>query len=230
MSSRRSLSATPATPAATPAVRQRVRRGSAADHEELRQRILAAAFAIHEREGIAAMSMRALATEVGLSPMALYRYFSGKAQLLRALGEVAMADVEAEVTAATADLPTARERLRASADTFIAYWEARPDRFRLLYMTPETMQPEAVPEPLASPQYESSVGLAMRLNLDFIAEVGGDRKRAVLARDLLTALMVGYLHSRIVNTRYPWGDFKALRRAVIDTIMAGVEQSVRKAK
>ena len=127
-------------------------------------------------------------------------------------------------------LPTARERLRASADAFIAYWEARPDRFRLLYMTPETMQPEAVSAPLASPQYESSVGLAMRLALDFIAEVGGDRKRATLARDLLTALMVGYLYSRIVNTRYPWGDFKALRRAVIDTILVGVEQSVRKAK
>ena len=39
--------------------------------------------------------------------------------------------------------------------------------------------------------------------------------------------MLGYLHSRIVNTRYPWADFGALRESAIATIMLGIEHCVR---
>ncbi len=209
---------------------RRVRRGSAEDHEGLRRQILAAAFSIHERDGIEAMSMRALAADLGLSPMALYRYFTNKADLLRALGEVAMAEAEVTVSAAIAGEPSARARLRAATETFIDYWESRPARFRLFYMTPEAMEPETATQLLQSANYQRSLALATTLSADLIAEVGGDRKKALLARDLHTALMIGYLHSRIVNVRFPWHDFKALRQSVIDTIVVGVEQCVRKAK
>jgi len=162
--------------------------------------------------------------------MALYRYFTSKADLLRALGEVAMTEAELTVSAAIADEPSARARLRIATESFIDYWEARPARFRLFYMTPETMEPETATQMVKSPNYRRSVALAASLSTDLIAEVGGDRKKGLLARDLHTALMVGYLHSRIINVRFPWHDFKALRQSVIETIVAGVEQCVRKSK
>ena len=56
----------------------------------------------------------------------------------------------------------------------------------------------------------------------------GEKVRAAqvaagLARDLRMALLVGYLHARLVNRRWPWGDFDALRDASLNAIAAGIE-------
>ena len=77
--------------------------------------------------------------------------------------------------------------------------------------------------------YQRYVGRTEKLVDELIAEVGGDPRRALLARDLRLSLMLGYLHSRLVNTRYPWSDFAALRTCAIETIARGVEACVRKA-
>jgi AcrR family transcriptional regulator len=218
-----------ATP--TPGERQRVRRGSTEDHEGLRKQIVAAAFAIIERNGFEALSMRVVAAEVGLSAMALYRYFENKAALLRALGDEVMIDAESgKLAALAASAPTARARLRASIESFIAYWEEHPARFRLFYMTSEMMV-AGTSSPLAgATAYERNVARTDAVIGEFIAEVGGDRKRALLARDLRLSLMLGYLHASIANRRFPWNDLDALRRSAIDTIMLGLENCVRKAR
>ncbi|WP_280151634.1 TetR/AcrR family transcriptional regulator [Piscinibacter sp. XHJ-5] len=206
---------------------RRVRRGSAEDHDQLRQQIVAAAFAIHEREGVSALSMRALAAEMGVSPMALYRYYPSKADLLRAMWEVVLSDAQASVKAAVATQKTARARLRASIESFLRYWESHPAHFRLVYMTPETMEDRAQGAPLTgSEAYVSAVDLAGPLIDELVAEIGGRKDRALVARDLRMSLMVGYLHARIVNTRYPWSDFDALRACAVETIAAGVEACV----
>jgi AcrR family transcriptional regulator len=213
-----------------PPARQRVHRGSAEDRDGQRRRIIGAAFAIQRREGREALSMRALAAEVGVSAMALYRYFPSKGDLLRAMWEVALTDAQAEVSAAMARCTTARQRLRASIDSFLRFWEARPAQFGLVYMTPETMEPGAQVDQLTrEPAYQRAVDLAGPLVDELADEIGGERRNAPLARDLRMALMVGYLHARIVNTRYAWGDFDALRTATIETIAAGVESCLRPA-
>jgi AcrR family transcriptional regulator len=208
-----------------PVQRRRVRRGSAEDHDELCQQIVSAAFAIHEREGVAALSMRTLAAEVGVSPMALYRYYASKGELLRAMWERVLTDAQAAVRSAIALEATARGQLRASIESFLRYWEAHPAHFRLVYMTPETMAEAAAHDgPLTrTAAYESAVDLAVPLMDELATEIGGNRRRAPIARDLRMSLMVGYLHARIVNTRYAWSDFDALRTCTIDTIAAGVE-------
>lgn len=207
--------------------RRLVRRGSVEDHDRLRQQIVAAAFAIHARDGVASLSMRTLAAEVGVSPMALYRYYPSKADLLRAMWEIVLTEAQTTVLAAVSKGTTARERLRASIDGFLAYWERHPSHFQLVYMTPETMQPADDPSALTrSGAYASAVDLAVPLVEDLIAEVGGHASRALLARDLRMSLMIGYLHARLVNTRFPWSDFPALRAATIETIANGVEACV----
>jgi AcrR family transcriptional regulator len=210
--------------------RRRVRRGSVEDHDQLRQQIVAAAFAIHAREGVAALSMRTLAAEIGVSTMALYRYYPSKAELLRAMSEVVLNDAQAGVNAAVATQKTARARLRASIEAFLRYWESHPSHFRLVFMTPETMEDVGQGAPLTrSRAYVSAVDLAGPLIDDLIDEVGGRRERALVARDLRMALMIGYLHARIVNTRYPWSDFDALRACSVEAIANGVEACVRTA-
>lgn len=69
-------------------------------NQERREEILSAALRIAEGEGLAAVSMRAIGAEVGLTPMALYGYFASKDDLLdwlidRVLREVPRPDPEA---------------------------------------------------------------------------------------------------------------------------------------
>jgi AcrR family transcriptional regulator len=70
--------ATPGPPTATttPAARRH------AGEDLTRERIVAAAIRVADAEGLAQLSMRRIATELGASPMSLYRHVNGKDELL----------------------------------------------------------------------------------------------------------------------------------------------------
>lgn len=59
-----------------------------------RERIVAVALAIADSEGLAALTMRRLALELGAAPMAAYGYFAGKKELLAAVVDAVMGEVE----------------------------------------------------------------------------------------------------------------------------------------
>lgn len=58
-----------------------------------RPRVLAAAIDLADRQGLAALTMRRLAAELGVEPMALYRYASGKEALLDGMVEAFYGEV-----------------------------------------------------------------------------------------------------------------------------------------
>src|ERR671936_593320 len=58
-----------------------------------RDRILDAALALVDREGLEALSMRRLAEELDVWPMSLYRYFHDKEELVGALADAAAEEV-----------------------------------------------------------------------------------------------------------------------------------------
>ncbi|MGH8880375.1 MAG: TetR/AcrR family transcriptional regulator, partial [Stackebrandtia sp.] len=55
-----------------------------------RERVVAAAVAIADAEGLAAVSMQRLATELGVTKMAMYRYVPGKSELTLLMVDDAM--------------------------------------------------------------------------------------------------------------------------------------------
>ncbi|WP_433926467.1 TetR/AcrR family transcriptional regulator [Sorangium cellulosum] len=59
--------------------------------------IAAAALAVIDREGLAALSMRAVASELGMSTMALYRYVNDREQLERLVVDLVLSAVDVEV-------------------------------------------------------------------------------------------------------------------------------------
>ena len=64
-----------------------------------RERVLAAALALVDREGLSALSMRRLGTELGVEAMALYRYASSKDSLLDGLVEALYLELEERLAA-----------------------------------------------------------------------------------------------------------------------------------
>ncbi|MFI1223099.1 MULTISPECIES: TetR/AcrR family transcriptional regulator [unclassified Streptomyces] len=99
-------------------------------------RIVSAAIAVADAEGLAAVSMRRLSTELGTGTMSLYRYVPGKAELLdlmldRVLGEPlpsgpdlpSPTDLPADTSGAPADW---RASIDAMARTYLDNLRAHP--------------------------------------------------------------------------------------------------------
>ena len=63
------------------------------DHELTRERIVAAAIAIADRDGLTDLSMRRLATELGVATMSLYRHVPSRDDLTLAMIDTAIGDV-----------------------------------------------------------------------------------------------------------------------------------------
>ncbi|MGH2987891.1 MAG: TetR/AcrR family transcriptional regulator C-terminal domain-containing protein [Solirubrobacterales bacterium] len=80
-------------------------RGGGAPHQSRaqplsRELIAATALALADRDGPEALSMRRLASELGVGAMSLYRYFRNKQELLDAVVDAAAAETPAEVDVA----------------------------------------------------------------------------------------------------------------------------------
>ncbi|MBP2325716.1 AcrR family transcriptional regulator [Kibdelosporangium banguiense] len=72
----------PAVPARPTGVPVSVTRRNEGDPDLTRERIVAAAIRIADAEGLAQLSMRRIATELGAAPMSLYRHVNSKDELL----------------------------------------------------------------------------------------------------------------------------------------------------
>ncbi|MFF3934669.1 TetR/AcrR family transcriptional regulator [Streptomyces phaeofaciens] len=110
-----------------------------------RPRVLAAAIALVDREGLAALTMRRLAADLGVEPMAIYRYTAGKEALLDGLVEVFFAEVNDRLRTSasactgpssdasgappsqTSGVPAWRAELRRIARAFAAAVHAHPE-------------------------------------------------------------------------------------------------------
>ncbi|MFI7008698.1 TetR/AcrR family transcriptional regulator [Streptomyces sp. NPDC050145] len=76
-----------------------------------RERVLAAALEVVDRDGLEGLSMRGLGAELGVEAMALYRYADGKGALLDGLVEAFFGELEAGL-----DVAPARRGWRAELD------------------------------------------------------------------------------------------------------------------
>ncbi len=140
-----------------------------------RARVLDAALAVAEREGLERLSMRLVARELGVSPMALYRHVANKDDLLdglveRLLGELGLPDES---------LPW-DERLRILARELRALARRRPRLFGLL------LQRRAV---------GAGATRAREAALRALADAGLDHAAAARAERLLSTVIFGFAFS-----------------------------------
>lgn len=109
-------------------------------HGNLRAELLGTALQQLQQNGTEALSLRALAREVGVSQTAPYRHFSDKNQLLAALATQGYQNLLARLRSAgqtAGDCP--REGLIAFAHTYVDYASSHPDLFKLMFGP--TLQP-----------------------------------------------------------------------------------------
>ncbi|MGI5482131.1 TetR/AcrR family transcriptional regulator [Streptomyces lavendofoliae] len=150
-----------------------------------RERVLVAALGVVDAEGLPALSMRRLGSELGVEAMSLYRYLPGKSALLDGLVEALYQEVE--------------ERLAPQGDSGASSWRQGLRRVAGAVHAVGLRHPEVVPL-LATRML--SVPLARRpaavLRVDerilrLLHEGGLDAATATAAHRAFTAWLLGYL-------------------------------------
>ena len=97
-----------------------------------RERILITARHIHDEDGVDAVTMRAVASRLGLTPMALYRHFRDKEDLLEELSEAGFG-----VLAEYLRTPSQRSRKARSLvliDRFLDFALEQPRLYELMFL------------------------------------------------------------------------------------------------
>lgn len=102
-----------------------------------RRRIVLAALALAESEGMAAITMRRVATALEVTPMSLYNHVADKAELLDLMLDYVIGDL---VRASANDIGTWEDRLRAVARRNHDLWKRHPV-FAQVYVEGVTIGP-----------------------------------------------------------------------------------------
>lgn len=144
-----------------------------------REKILRAALDLLEREGVAAVSMRRVANQLGCKAMSLYAHVNDKEDLLDGVVELAFADFPVPSSGSW------KERLRSFGLSFRAWVLQHPEAFTLLSTRP------------------LPAGKQLRLLescLSVFRESGLDHSRILVAFHTLAAFVYGALLSEVQLT------------------------------
>jgi AcrR family transcriptional regulator len=112
-----------------------------------RERVLHAAVALADEEGVTSLSMRRLARELGVVPMALYKHVANKDELLDAIIDVVVAEIDPPRE--DADWKTAiRERILSARRALLRHpWASR------------VMESRTEPTPVLLAYMDSMIGM-----------------------------------------------------------------------
>jgi AcrR family transcriptional regulator len=114
-------------------------------HGELRTALISAALDVLERDGPSALSLRALARSVGVSPMAPYHHFPDRASLLAAVATAGFEQLQRRKLATEAVNASPREALIAGAADYVRFILENPNLYRLM-KGPEFFERERYPD------------------------------------------------------------------------------------
>ncbi len=162
-------------------------------HQARRGEILAAAWELAHRDGVAAVSLRELAALVDLRQPSLYAYFASKNDLYDAMFAQGFQALIDERRALRLD-PDPVTALRQGAHHFVEFCEADAARYQLLF---QRSIPGFEPSPVSLALSVEALGFLQR----WLADAGLDDPTAL---DLSRALLIGLAGEQIAND--PGGD------------------------
>jgi AcrR family transcriptional regulator len=118
-----------------PAVRRRASGDTPYHHGDLHEALLQAAERVLERDGIAGLTLRAVAREAGVSHAAPTHHFGDLTGLLSELAAIGFRRFNAAMIAARASETHPLMKAMANAKAYVAYAQAYPGMYSLMFRT-----------------------------------------------------------------------------------------------
>lgn len=114
-------------------------------HGDLRATLMDASLRLIESEGLAAVSLRRVAREAGVSSGAPYHHFADRAALLSALSIDGFQQLASYMRTARATTPDPLAAITELGAAYVRFSRDHPAQFRLMFR-PELSQPEKHPD------------------------------------------------------------------------------------
>jgi AcrR family transcriptional regulator len=209
----------PAVSEVAPQRRARSRRGQG---EQLREEILAAAERILiETNDESALSIRAIAAAVGVTPPSIYLHFADRNDLVFAVCERQAEQVDQVMERAAEEGADAWDRIRRRGLAYLRWGLANPEHYRILMMS----RPDATPERFADQRLADTSGLAAvaedivrAAELGLIATVEDPVKEA----ELFWMVIHGMVSMLIAKPDFPFGPPEELYDAMFELVHRGL--------
>ena len=177
-----------------------------------RSRIIAEAWSLARRDGLAGISLRDLADRVDLQQPSLYAYFDSKLDLYDSMFEDGQQQLLGRYLARE-PLADPREELVAIVEDLVRFSSEDPVRHQLLFQRtiPGFEPSDAAMEP--SHQF-------VQLMTERLRDAGVEGQSEV---DLFSAIVSGLAHQQVAND--PGGDrWVLLARRVVETLVADIDR------
>jgi len=142
-------------------------------HGDLSRALVEAARRILETEGPAALSLRAVAREAGVSPAAPYHHFKDKGELLEAVAHEGWHALDIALTEARAKSVDSKEQMTSLGVAYVCFARDNPALYRVMYdrsrdkdALPEQMKEEGAYCQVRNTIDERSGGTASPIDLE----------------------------------------------------------------
>jgi AcrR family transcriptional regulator len=181
----------------------------------LRDQIRDTARDLFAREGYESVSMRRIGAEIGCSPMAIYRHYENKEELLLSICEETFGRM-IQLLDKTRQTPGPRlEVLRRCVQTIVDFHLSHPNHYKVTFMT--VMPPGPVAErKVAIGQHAMD---RLRLGVRECAEAKGIEVDVEMAAQIIRVAIHGLASSLITTSKcYPWKDPQRMKEEVIATV------------
>jgi len=201
-------------------VRERNRRGEGA---RLRDEILAGATELLERTGGSeeAVTLRAVAREVGISAPSIYAHFADRQAIVDAIVNGAFSDFNGAIQAASDAAALAgggpRARLRAMGAAYLEFAAERPNRYQLLFERRNLIGVGSEANRLIRIESFDLLVASVQACIDAGISASDDPARDAVA---IWAALHGFATLRSFRPQFPWPDTDTM----LDRIVCGLAQ------
>ena len=200
--------------------RERNRRGEGA---RLRDEILAGATDLLERSGGSeeAVTLRAVARQVGISAPSIYAHFADREAIVDAIVNGAFGDFNGAIKAAGDAAVQAgggpRERLRAGCTAYLEFAAERPSRYKLLFERRNLIGAGSEANRLIRSESFEQLVANVQACVDAGISASDDPARDAAA---IWAALHGFATLRSFRPQFPWPDTDTM----LDRIVYGLAQ------
>ena len=165
-----------------------------------------------------AVSIRAVAGRVGVTPPAIYRHFPDKQTLIFEVCSLQFTRLHEHLDAVMAMEAEATARLEACGRAYVEFGLAHPEAYRIMFMGRSDWTPEAYEDEIVAD--EGPFMALVEVVADVAAELGADREPMAIATVLWTA-MHGITSLLISKPNFPWPPVEQLVSEVCATHLKG---------
>ncbi len=195
--------------------RRRNRRGEGG---RLRADILAGATELLEQTGSEeAVTLRAVARQIGISAPSIYPHFPDRAAIVDAIVDDAFSDFNAAIGQAVAATSGSLPRLRAGCAAYVRFAQERPNRYRLLFERRNLISDPGEPVPAIRTQSFDTLVRCLQDCIDAGISASADPFRDATA---IWVALHGYATLHDLLPGFAWISADAL----LDRIVCGLAQ------